>query len=190
MTRDIRHFNPATFAKLDADMWVAYYNHRFFRLFVLLLKLNYTYFRPNLSLTMRGAYHSAVAAIVFRKTKGNEDTEKILHHLTLFYNLLAKNNAYKFDYDKAAGLELEWWLIDRYPNRYKQTREEVLARGMATIYNVSASKMKIYGEKRAQAMELLGDYHHDTTTTVDWVRLRVLLKEAYAALHGAVDEMQ
>lgn len=130
--RDLRNFNPSTFARLDADMWVAYYNHHFFLLFILLLKLNYTHFKPSWLLTIRGAYHSAMAAIVFRRTKGREDNKKVLAHLVQFYKLLSGHNVYAFNYQKAAELELQWWLVDRYPNRYKVSRTIALAEGMGS----------------------------------------------------------
>lgn len=187
---DLRTFNPDTFAKLDADMWVAYYNHQFLRLFTLLLKLNYTHFQPNLLLTARAAYHSAMAAAIFRKTRGNEDKKKIIKHLTQFYLLLSRHNAFAFDYQRAAKLELEWWFVDRYPDRHQISRAVALANGMAAIYNVPAARLKIYGEKRAAAMELLGDYHQDTTTPVDWQKLRKLLRESYNGLHDAAQKKQ
>lgn len=185
-TRDIRKFDPQALAALDADMWIAYYNHQFLRLFLLLLKLNYPHFRPNLVLTLRGAYHSAMAAIIFRKTKGNEDTNATLKHLVRFYKLLSTHNARPFDYQKAAELELKWWFVDRYPDRYKTSRATALAEGMATVYSMPISKFKEYGDKRAAAMELLGTYHHDATATVDWDNLRRLLNESYSGLYAAV----
>lgn len=184
--RDLRNFDPATFAKLDADMWIAYYNHHFLRLFGLLIKLNYTHFRPSLPLTLRGAYYSAMVAIVFRKTKGNEDSERILAYLVQFYKLLSGHGSHDFDWHKAAKLELKWWLVDRYPGRYKISRATALAEGMAAIYNVPASKLTVYGKNRAGAMELLGSYHHDTTARVDWEKLRQLLRRSYEGLHDAV----
>ena len=53
-------------------------------------------------------------------------------------------------------------------------------------YNVAPTKLKAYGEKRAQAMELLGDYHHDVSATVDWQKLRKLLGELYRAMYEAI----
>jgi hypothetical protein len=184
--RDLRQFNPNNFANLDTDMWMAYYNHRFLRLFMLLFKLNYTYFKPDPILTVRGAYHSARAAIVFRKTKGHEDTAKVVKHLDNFYKLLSKHNINPFDFRKAGELELRWWLVDRYPERYKTSRASALAEGMAAIYNVEPARLSDYGKKRAAAMELLGDYHHDTQTAVDWQKIRGLLKESYLAIYKAV----
>lgn len=183
---DIRNFNPDTLARLDADMWVAYYNHRFLTLFALLIRLNYIYFRPSPILTIQGAYHSAMAAVVFRKTKGHEDTERVLAHLVQFYQLMSAHNVSPFDYQKAAELEMAWWFVDRYPKRYKTSRAVALAEGMAAIYNVPAAALKAYGQNRASAMELLGDYHHDVTAAVDWQKLRDLLQKAYGSLHAAV----
>jgi hypothetical protein len=82
-------------------------------LFILLLRLNYIYFRPGPVLTIRGAYHSAMAAIVFRKTKGHEDTESVLRHLVQFYKLLSDHSARSIAYQKTAELEMAWWLVDR-----------------------------------------------------------------------------
>jgi len=186
MARDIREFDPKALAAIDADMWVAYYNHRFFRLFVLLLKLNYPHFRPNPAHTLQGAYHSAMAAIVFRRTKGHEDRDTTLKHLERFYELMAAHSVQSFDYKNAAELELKWWLVDRYPERYTTSRATALAEGMAVIYNMPATKLEEYGKKRAAAMELLGTYHHDTKAFVDWDMLRKLLSEAYTGLHQAV----
>jgi hypothetical protein len=187
-SRDIRQFNPELLAKLDADMWMAYYNHRFLHLFTLLLKLNYVHFRPSIFLTIRGAYHSAMAAIVFRKTKGHEDRKRVLTHHLRFYELLAAHTTHAFDFKKAAELELEWWFVDRYPDRYHKTRADALAAGMAVIYDTPATSLAAYGQARAEAMELLGDYHHDTAVLVEWPQLRRLLLKAYRALYEAVTE--
>ena len=68
-------------------MWIAYYNHKFLSLFVLLFRLSYSHFHPNPFTTVSGAYHTARAAMVFRMTRGNEDRQKILKHLTKFARL-------------------------------------------------------------------------------------------------------
>ena len=184
--RDIRNFNPNIFAKLEADMWIAYYNHKFLSLFVLLFRLSYSHFHPNPFTTVSGAYHTARAAMVFRMTRGNEDRQKILKHLTKFYRLLSDRNEASFNYQKAAELELEWWLVDRYPKRYEKTRAVALSETMAAVYSAPADKLTVYGEKRAAAMELLGDFHRDPKSKVEWVKLRKLLQDSFRALHNEV----
>lgn len=185
-SHDLRRIDPHALAQLDADMWVTYYNHRFARLGWLLFKLNRSHFWPDVFTTLRAAYHSTMAAIVFRKTKGHEENDRVLKHLAIFYRLLSAHNAQAFDYRRAAELELEWWMVDRYPERYQTSRASALAAGMAVIYGIEPRRLRIYGEKRATAMELLGAYHYDTRTEVDWPKLRQLLEESYEALCGAV----
>ncbi|HEY8998740.1 MAG TPA: hypothetical protein VIM53_00275 [Candidatus Saccharimonadales bacterium] len=185
-SHDLRRLDPHALAQLDADMWVAYYNHRFARLAWLLFKLNRSHFAPNVFTMFRAAYHSAMSAIIFRKTKGHEENDKVLKHLILFYKLLSAQNVESFDYRRAAELELAWWMVDRYPERYKTTRAVALAEGMAAIYGVAPEHLRVYGEKRAAAMELLGAYHYDVNTQVDWPKLRHLLEESYEALRSAV----
>jgi hypothetical protein len=186
--RNLRNFDPSVFATLDADMWIVYYNHQFLRLFILLLKLNYTYFKPNPILTLQGAYNSAMAAMVFRKTKGAEDNERVLKYLTQFYSLLSGHTVDAFNYREAAEFEMKWWFVDRYPSRYKISRASALADSMAAIYNVPTSRLATYGQKRAEAMELLGQYHHDTAAKVNWGKLRQLLQESYEGLYEAVNQ--
>ena len=183
---DLRRFDPNALAKLDADMWVAYYNHHFARLVWLLFRLNASHFSARPGTTVRAAYHSAMAAIVFRKTKGHEDNERVLRHLVAFYRLLSEQNVRPFDFQKAAELELAGWLVDRYPEKYPTTRAAALAEGMAVIYQIPPTKLYNYGAKRAAAMELLGAYHYDTDAKVDWPKLRSLLEESYQALYDAV----
>jgi hypothetical protein len=106
--RDLRKIEPEQLAKFDVDMWFAYYNHRFFRLFILLFQMTNPYFRPNVFLTIRAAYHSALAAAIFRKTKGHENDKSTRKHLVYFYKILSDHDLHPFDYRKAADLELKW----------------------------------------------------------------------------------
>lgn len=185
--RDVRNFSPERFARLDTDMWRAYYRHRFLKLFLLLIRLCNQYCSPNYVLTLRAAYHSAMAAIIFRKTKGHENSEKTLKHLTHFYKLLSDHNSYPFDFTKAAELELKWWFIDRYPEKYEMSRAQALAEGAASIFKVSAKDAAPYGQKRAEAMELIGEHHHNPKAIPDWTKIHTLLVEAYQSLYDQTE---
>jgi hypothetical protein len=69
------------------------------------------------------------------------------------------------------------------------SRAEALAAAMAVIYNVKPEDLKKYGQKRADAMILIGDYHHDTKNfEPDWQRMESLLRESYTGLRDAVQE--
>ena len=187
---DVRIFNPTELGELEANMWIAYYNHRFARLAWMLFTLNYGHFKLHILTTLRASYHVAAATILFRKTKGHEETDRILRHLIIYCHLLSDHELQPFDYIKAAKLELDWWFIDRYPERYTTTRAIGLAEAAAARFNMEPHLFRRYGQKRAAAMELLGAYHHDPTTVVDWKRLRRYLNESYQALHDTVSNTQ
>lgn len=184
--KDLSNLNPDFMASVDTEMWQAYYRHSFGKLFLLLMKLTYSYFRPNYVLTLRAAYHSAFAAIIFRKTKGNENKKAVTEHLEKFYKLLSGYNMQPFDYKKAAELELQWWLVDRYPKRYEFSRATALAEAMAVVYNVKSEKLRKYGQKRAEAMELIGEHHYNVKVTPNWNNIKSLLLESYQALTDAI----
>jgi hypothetical protein len=186
LVRDFRQFNPEYCANLEANLWIAYYNHRFLRLFMLLFKLNYIFFQPRKWLTLWGAYHTTRSAVIFRLTKGHEDRQKTLKHLISYFKLLSDHSIKPFDYQRVAELELEWWMIDRYPDRYKTTRSAAITASMAAMVQLSSARIQEYGENRAAAMELLGKYHEDTSTKVDWRLLHDYLRIAYQALHAAI----
>jgi hypothetical protein len=185
LTVDYRKFDPDAYAQIEADTWVAYYHHNFFRMFKLMLRLNYLLFRPSYRLALLGAYHTTRAAIVFRLTKGHEDNAKVLKHLTRFFKLISNYSIQPFDYKKTAEQELLWWMIDRYPGRYKESRAEIITAAMATMCRIEPEKLRNYGKKRSAAMDLIGDYHHNTSAKVDWPKIDKLLHEAYRSLHDA-----
>lgn len=135
------------------------------------------------------AYYAAAAAIIFRKTKGHETDEsnqRILRLLERFYNLVERHSVQSFDAHETAQLELNWWYIDRYPDRYTKRRAEAFAEYKASFYGIAPTLLREYGEKRAAGMELLADYHHDTTYVVDWTKMERLLCESYRSLHDVL----
>lgn len=138
-------------------------------------------------LTILTAYHSAQAAIIFRKTKHHENLPAVEHHLEQFYSMLSGHDIRPFDYIKAAKKELEWWMVDRYPERYSEDRATALAAGMAVIYQMDAAALQVYGTKRADAMMRLGRHHDDKSVVPNWAEIDALLAEAYEGLHKAVN---
>ena len=114
----IKNFNPGRVARLELEMWQAYYGHHFFKLFFLLIKLVHESFCVNYFLSIQVAYYSAIASIEFRLNKGKENNLSILSKLEKAFKLISQNSIEVFDYKKVANLELNWWLVDRYPDRY------------------------------------------------------------------------
>lgn len=185
MKKDLRKFDPNKVAELDLEMWQAYYDHNFFKLFILLLRLMHKFFGLDYFSAFRAAFYSASAVIDFRINKGRENSERIRRKLTKFFKIISSNNKKKFNYEKAAELELKWWLVDRYPERYEISREEGLANAMAIVYNINPEKLLEYAIYRAQAM-LLQDKAEKEKGSTDWGQIGILLKKSFNSLYKSI----
>ena len=119
--RSLRDFNPGEVARLDTAMWRSYYAKQrlplFFQLTELLRK---EYHLPWLR-SQWVAYQAAKAAFVFKEGR----TEPTTRRLALSTWLLWRHSAISgepFDVDRAAKLELEWWIVHR--EREKHSPED------------------------------------------------------------------
>jgi hypothetical protein len=186
MTKDIRDFDYAEVARLDSDMWRAYYAHHFFKLFLLLIKTLRTQFQFGLLLSLRAAYYAGHAAADYRLHIRRENFARIERKLTKFYKLLSDRSTRPFDYQKAATIELEWWNIHRYPKRYAKTLERSLAEEAAIIYGGDPEDFMEYGRYRTEAMDAR-DAAGNQKTEPDWKKIEKLLVESWRALHAAAN---
>jgi len=188
--KNLRQFDPEEIARFDCEMWQAYYKHKFVKLFFILFRLarkmhsqfGFSYFR-----ILRATYNLVLSAMDFRLNKGKESKHRILKKLEKAFWLLSNGTIEKFDYKRAAELELEWWLIDRYPARYTMTREEGLALAMGTIYNIEPDKLKEYAHFRAKAMTLQ-DQAEVEKKEADWQEIESLLVKSFTSLHVAINK--
>ncbi len=108
--------------------------------------------------------------------------ERISRKLTHFFKVVSNNSAEHFDPRKAAELELNWWLVDRYPDRYQVSRGEALAMAMANLYDVNPSRLAEFGRYGAEAMALR-DQARSEGKAVDWSGIESMLKKAFRSLY-------
>lgn len=186
---NLQNFDYQKVAKLDTDMWRAYYNHQFFKLFGQLFKLIHSQLGLNGFLTIRLAYHAGWAAADYRirKKKGIK-SERVLKNLVHFYKIISDHTTDAFDYTKAAKLELAWWEIHRRSYRNNKELEESLAAAAAVTYNVSPIVLKEYAHYRAEAMILPRHEGDDQKIPTNWDEVERLLIKAWSSLHAAVQK--
>jgi hypothetical protein len=194
MKASLKDFDPDYVGAIESKMWQAYYCRRFFKLFILLIKLLRAQFHLGYILSIRAAYYAAFAAALFSIQKGKEDEKRMLKKLEELYKIVADNSVESFDYKKAAELELNWWLVDRYPDRYSITREEAVVSLPAFLYTIDPVKLKEHAQYRAQAMVLdrsqamaVKNKSRTARTLKDWEEITVLLKKSYISLYHAVN---
>ena len=134
------------------------------------------------------AYYAADAAFVFKKGHERSDYEQALPELIKFYGAIRKMSDIPFDVDRAARLELEWWIIHRQRAQHAPgDLEKALAELQSEIYRVPVDRLTEHGRSRAEAMVIRDTKaENGGVTEADWVRINELLKESWRSLAQAV----
>ena len=186
---DIRKFDPDEVARLDTAMWRSYYGRERLRLFlelgeVLRTQYGMPYVRSNVV-----AVKAAKAAFVFKDGKSRADYEKALPDLVAFYREIRAVSSTPFDVERAARLELEWWIIHRERERHDPNDLVVaLAELAGEVYQQPAGDFTEHARLRAEAMTI-----RDTkaaaggVTEEDWANIDRLLHESWRSLHAVVN---
>ena len=187
-TAHLREFDPDEVARLETAMWRSYYEKQQLRLFRELSELLRTQYNMPLVRSNQVAYYAADAAFVFKKGKQRSDYEKALPDLVKFYQSVRQMSDIPFDVDRAARLELEWWIIHRERAKHPPgDLERALAELQAEIYRVPVERLIEHGRLRAEAMTI-----RDTkaeaggVTEADWARIDQLLHQSWRSLAIAV----
>ncbi len=188
-TAHLRDFNADEVARLETDMWRSYYEKRRLRLFNQLAQLLRTQYNMPVIRSNRVAYYGANAAFVFKGGKQRSDYEKALPDLLKFYESIRQMSDVPFDVNRAARLELEWWIIHRERIRHAPgDLDRALAELQAEIYMVPVDRLSEHGRLRAEAMTI-----RDTkaeageVSEADWARIGELLRQSWRSLSQAVN---
>ena len=185
---DTRRFDPLEVARLDTAMWRSYYSRERLRLFLQLSELLRTQYHLPFLRSNLTAYYAAKAAFVFKDGKDRADYEKALPGLIRFYTEIRKVSYIEFDVERAARLELEWWIIHRERANYQPgDLERALAELSAEVYRIPAERMMEHARLRAEAMRI-----RDTkaeaggVTEEDWQKISELLRASWQSLSLAL----
>jgi len=191
-TTHMREFDPDEVARLETAMWRSYYDKQRLRLFNELSELLRTQYHMPLIRSNSTAYYAANAAFVFKQGKQRADYEKALPDLLQFYSEIRKLSDIPFDVDRAARLELEWWIIHRQRAQHAPgDLDKALAELQAEIYQVPIERVMEHGRLRAEAMTIRDTKaENGGVTEADWARINELLKESWRLLAKAVKSNQ
>src|SRR5258705_1587234 len=183
-TAHLREFDADEVARLETAMWRSYYEKAQVRLFKQLSELLRTQYDMPLIRSNQVAYYAANAAFVFKDGKQRSDYEEALPDLVKFYQSLRNMSDIPFDADRAARLELEWWIIHRERAKHPPgDLERALAELQAEIYRIPIERLLEHGRLRAEAMTIR-DTRDDTggVTEADWARIDELLHQSWRSL--------
>ena len=187
-TAHLREFDSDEVARLETAMWRSYYEKERVQLFNQLSELLRTQYDMPLIRSNQVAYYAANAAFVFQKGKQRSDYEQALPDLVKFYQSLRNISDIPFDVDRAARLELEWWIIHRERAKHAPgDLEHALAELQAEIYRIPIERLQEHGRLRAEAMTIR-DTKADAggVTEADWAKIDELLHQSWRSLAAAV----
>ncbi len=185
---DLRVFDAAQVARLDTDMWRSYYDRRPGRLFLQLAELmRDEYHFPRLRSYVAAAW-SARAAFEFKYGRARRDYERALPDLVAYFGMLRNVSVTPFDVQRAARLELEWWVVHRSrPDRPQADLERALAEAASALYGVPARLLGDYAHERAEAMTIRDSGEaNGALGEQDWQEIGRHLRLAWEALAKVV----
>jgi hypothetical protein len=186
----VRSFDADAVARLETEMWRSYYARERVKLFRQLSELLRTQYNLPLWRSNSVAYQAAQAAFVFKDGRSRADYEKALPNLINFYKSIREVSDVEFDVERAARLELEWWIIHRERRRHAPgDLERALAELPAELYDVPAEKLSEHARLRAEAMKIRDERAEaGGVTAADWRRIDELLHASWRSLRAAVNE--
>ena len=186
----LRDFDADEVARLDTAMWRSYYSRQRARLFAQLTELLRTQYRLPFWRSNTVAYRAAKAAFVFKDGHSRADYERALPDLRSFYESIRSVSDTDFDPERAARLELEWWIVHRERRTHAAgDLERALAELEAELYRMPVDKFTEHARLRAEAMEIRDTKaEQGGVTEEDWKRIDELLHQSWRSLHAAVNE--
>jgi hypothetical protein len=185
----LREFDPNEVARLETAMWRSYYDKERVKLFNQLSETLRRQYHMPLVRSNAVAYQAAKAAFVFKEGKQRADYEKALPNLVNYYTAIRAMSDVPFDVERAAKLELEWWIVHRQRARHKpDDLANALANLQAELFRLPAERFQEHARWRAEAM-IIRDNKAEAggVSEADWQRIEELLRGSWQSLWKVVN---
>lgn len=184
----LREFDPHEVARLENDMWRAYYDHHSLRLFADLVTLLRQQYHLPFWRACVGAYHAARAAVVFQRGHNRSDYGLALPDLVRYYTLVRQASTEDFPVQTVSQEELEWWIVHRQRDHYTYADlARTLAVEQAAIFRQPESDFAAHAQARAEAMRLCDNRAAlGSASEADWAHIGEVLDSSWSSLHTAV----
>ena len=185
----MRSFDPNEVARLETAMWRSYYDKQQLKLYNQMTELLRSQYNLPFIRSNTVAYQAARAAFVFKGGKNREEYEKALPYLISFYTAIQKVSDIPFSVNRAAELELEWWIIHRERHKHKPgDLAQALADLSSELYQMPAERFAEHARLRAEAMTIRDKKAEaGGVTETDWQAIDQLLHQSWQSLFDAVN---
>jgi hypothetical protein len=188
---DFKKYDAGVVAKLETDMWRSYYERKPLKLFVQLSELLRTQYHLTFLKSNYVSYEATRAAFVFKKGHERKDYEKALPNLVKYYRSIRNAGDMSFNIDRAAKLELEWWIVHRERKKHPPADlVKALAEIQSELYQAQPKAFMQHAEYRAQAMTLRDDLaEKGEVSNQDWRRINELLIASWKSHREALNHL-
>lgn len=149
----MRKFDPRKVAYYEKENYVAYYQKDWRKLLRVSVGLVKESFALSLWQAVYGAYLVARAEIAFAPFPDN-DVPKAEVYMRRFYQMIKSAHHEDFDVERAAHLEVNWWIVHRklFGNAENKELVDALANLYMEAYGVDSPKLQEAAQQRAMGM--------------------------------------
>ena len=182
---DMRGFDPAVSATLEARMWRSYYAHQRVTLFADLYRLSRGQYHFSPWDSTRLGWHAARSARVFQASRSRAEAQAALPMLERYYGVIRAGSGENFDAPKAAREELEWWQLRRENTKWPDYGQAI-ARVTETVYRVRGPAVDQSALLRAEMMDYRDARRRRALSEEEWKHVEAGLLRAWTLLKEAV----
>jgi hypothetical protein len=183
-------FNPRNTALYEAQLWRAYYDHRWPQALLLLFRLLRSQFGLSAPQALRGACWGTLAGLLWKPV--DHDAARVGRLLVRFYRGVRRATGADFDPTAAGAAELEYWAVHRALAGQEGSPElvEALAGITMAVYGLPREHAVEAAIPRAHACDLVDAITagRDAPTAANWAAITAALRQAYELLHAAQHE--
>lgn len=193
-------------ARIETELWEAYYNREWLREFRLLIAMHREFFHMSAPTAVLASYEAARAAMAFAPFDAN-DLPQARGYLLRYYEKVRRALGCRATVDDLAERELHYWIVHREVARGRLAEikagrsvddpdnaeiEPVInafANLHAGLFNSTPEAMRESAVYRARAAAVVdrisGRYSPDVTA--DWARVEAELRLAYRTIEQATE---
>ena len=181
---DLRAFNAQEVGRLETEMWRSYYANDQLSLFNQAARTLREQYGTPVARSYVIALQAARAAFTFKGGHSRSEYERALPQIESFYKSIRESSNIAFDPNRAAKLELEWWIIHRERDKYARADlDRSLAELQSALYNMPVEKFAEHGRLRAEAMLVRDDkWAAGGVSESDWAEINELLRQSWRGL--------
>lgn len=181
-------FDPEAVGRVEQKAWAAYYLHQWPTLFDLMLRMTRGAFGLSLPQAVYASYLNTYAQIVWSRQGAQDGLAE--EYMRQFYAYVREPTGGRYDVNRAAKLEVNWWAVHRNRDQYPDhaALAQALADTYAEVYQMPADKLLPAGEARAAAMDLSDQWNREGKDANSPLlgQIADLLVQSYRSLSEAV----